>query len=180
MKKSFLQLAAIALITLAIAACSGAGGGDPKSVAKKFFEALKTMNIDEASKYATKDSKSVLDLMKMGMSMSPKNVDSLKTEMDKHKIEYGEPVINGNEATLTVTSDGTEKTNFKLKKEDGQWKVAFDKASLMSTGMEKMEQHGASDAELKEAQDAIQNLNADSLKETIEEAQKTIDSIQKH
>src|SRR5438552_3449288 len=86
------------LLPIVIAACKG-GGNDPKSVAKHFFEALKTMNIDEAAKYATKDSKSMLDLMRMGMTMAPKNMDSVKAEMDKHKIEYSDPVINGDEAT---------------------------------------------------------------------------------
>jgi len=177
MKKYFLQLSAIAIIMLALAACSGSSSNDPKSVAKNFFEAIKTMNIDEAAKYATKDSKSMLDLMKMGMSMAPKNMDSVKAEMDKHKIEYSEPVINGDEATITVTTDGKEKTDFKLKKEEGLWKVAFDKNSLMKTGMEKMEEHGASDAEMKEAQEALKNLNADSLKNAVEEANKALDTL---
>jgi nitrogen fixation protein FixH len=184
MKKTFLKLAACAMIVLAIASCKGGGGNDPKSVAKNFFEAFKTMNIDEAAKYATKDSKSMLDMMKMGMSMAPKNLDSLKSEMDKHKIEYGEPVINGDEATITVTTDGKEKTDFKLKKEDGQWKVAFDKNSLMKTGMEKMQEKGASDEQMEEAQKALQELNSDTLKDALQgagkalqEAGKTLDSL---
>lgn len=185
MKKTFVKLFTVAMISVAIVACKG-GGGDPKSVAKNFFEALKTMNIDEAAKYATKDSKSMLDLMKMGMSMAPKNMDSLKTELSKQKIDYSDPVINGDEATLTVTVNEKEKTDFKLKKEDGQWKVAFDKNSLMKTGMEKMEEKGASEAEMKEAQEALEQLNSDSVKEQIkgagkalEEAGKTLDSLGK-
>jgi nitrogen fixation protein FixH len=177
MKKYFLQLSAVAVIMLALAACSGSTGNDPKSVAKNFFEAIKTMNIDEAAKYATKESKSMLDLMKMGMSMAPKNMDSLKAELAKQKIEYSEPVINGDEATITVTTDGKEKTDFKLKKEEGLWKVAFDKNSLMKTGMEKMEEHGASDEEMKEAQDALEKLNPDSIKNAMEEANKALDSL---
>lgn len=144
-------------IVAVMTACQ-AGGGDPKSAAKNFFEALKTMNIDEAAKYATKDSKSMLDLMKMGLNMAPKNIDSLKAEMAKQKIEYGEPVINGNEATVTVTVDQKDKTDFKLKKEDGQWKVAFDKNTLMNTGKEKMQEKGVAPEELEEAQKALDSL----------------------
>src|SRR5689334_6646244 len=102
MKKKFLSLLALTVITLILTACTG-GSGDPKSVAKNFFEALKTMNIEEAEKYATKDSKTVLDLMKTMMSMAPKNIDSMKAEMAKHKIVYSDPVINGDEAALSVT-----------------------------------------------------------------------------
>lgn len=185
MKKTLVKFLVFIAIAAGIASCKGSGG-DPKSVAKNFFEALKTMNIDEAAKYATKESKSMLDLMKMGMNMAPKNMDSLKAEMAKQKIDYSEPVINGDEATLTVTVDNKEKTDFKLKKEDGAWKVAFDKNSLMKSGMEKMEEHGASDADMKEAQDALKQLNSDSVKNALQgagkalkEAGETLDSLGK-
>ena len=64
MKKVLFSFVAIGL--LALAACTSGGGNDPKSVAKKFFEAFKTMNMDEAAKHATKESKGMLDMMKMG------------------------------------------------------------------------------------------------------------------
>ena len=185
MKKNLLK-AAVAVVVIFMVACSSMGGNDPKAVTQKFFEALKTMNIDEASKYATKDSKSMLDLMKMGLSMAPKNMDSLKAEMGKQKIEYGEPKIEGDMATITVTTDGKEKTNFKLKKEDGQWKVAFDKNSMMQSGMEKMEEKGASPEEMKQAEDAMKMLNSDTIKNALneagkglEQAGKTLDSLTK-
>lgn len=168
MKKLVLPLVAVAMLVLA--ACSGTGGGDPKSVAKSFFEALRMMNIDEASKYATKDSKGMLDMMKMGMSMAPLNQDSLKKEVAKQKVEFGEPTINGDEATISVTVDGKDKTDFKLKKEEGQWKVAFDKNTLMKTGMEKAKEGGASEQELQEAEKALEMLNSDSLKDAMKGA----------
>jgi len=174
MKKTLLPL--LAIVMLALAACSG-GSGDPKSVAKKFFEAFKTMDIDEAAKYATKDSKQMLDMMKMGMSFAPVNKDSLKQEMAKQKIEYGDAVINGDEATISVTVDGKDKTDFKLKKEEGAWKVAFDKNTLMKTGMEKMQQKGASAEKMEDAQKAMDMLSGDSLKQVMEEAGDVLDSM---
>lgn len=185
MKKIFLHASLFAAISVLMIACKG-GGDDPKTVARHFFEALKTMNVDEAAKYATKDSKSMLDLMKMGMSMAPKNLDSMKAEMAKQKVEYTEPVINGDEATISVTVNDKEKTDFKLKKEEGAWKVAFDKNSLMKTGMEKMEQHGASEEEMKEAQDALKGVNSDSVSQALkgagkalQEAGEKLDSVKK-
>lgn len=183
--KNKILLAVLAFFGLAMVACKS-GGGDPKDVAKKFFEAIKTMNIEEASKYATKESKSMLDLMKMGMNFAPQNMDSLKKEMAKQKIEYGEAVINGDEATVSVTVDGKDKTDFKLKKEEGQWKVAFDKSTLMQSGMEKMQEGGATPEEMKEAEDALKMLNSDSLKnalnkagDALKDAGKAIDSAVK-
>jgi nitrogen fixation protein FixH len=176
----------LALVTSIFMACSS-GGGDPKAVTKKFYEAMKTMNMDEAAKYATKESKNMLDLMKMGMSFAAANQDSIKAEMAKLKVDFSEPVINGDEATVTVTVDGKDKTEFKLKKEEGQWKVAFDKNTLMKTGMEKAQQNGADPAELQEAQKALESLqNPDSLQKVMEkagdamkEAQKAVDSATK-
>jgi len=135
------------------------------------------MDIDEAAKYATKDSKQMLDMMKMGMSFAPVNKDSLKQEMAKQKIEYGDAVINGDEATISVTVDGKDKTDFKLKKEEGAWKVAFDKNTLMKTGMEKMQQKGASAEEMEDAQKAMDMLSGDSLKQVMEEAGDVLDSM---
>jgi hypothetical protein len=156
--------------SIAIIGCSG-GGNDPKSVAKKFFEAIKMMDIDEATKYATKDSKGMLDMMKMGLSFANLNKDSLRKELDKQKLEFSDPVINGDNATVTITSDNEDPTEFKLKKEDGQWKVAFDKNTIMKTGIEKMEQKGASDEELNDARKAMDMLNnPDSLRNSIENA----------
>ncbi|TAD82943.1 MAG: DUF4878 domain-containing protein, partial [Bacteroidetes bacterium] len=171
MKKTMLTLAA-GLLAVLMVACGGTDSNSPKAVAKGFFEALRTMNIDEAAKFATKDSKSMLDLMKMGMSMAPKNIDSLKAEMAKQKIEYSEPKIEGDVATITITTDGKEKTDFKLKKEEGKWKVAFDKNSMMQTGASKMEEKGASAEEMKEAEEAMKMLNVDSVKNALESADK--------
>ncbi len=165
MKMKNLFLGTMTAVALFFAACKS-GGGDPKAVAQKFFEALKTMNVDEASKYATKESKSMLDLMKMGMSFAKTNTDSIKAEMAKQKIEYSEAQINGDEATVSVTVNGKEKTDFKLKKEEGEWKVAFDKGTLMQTGMEKMQEKGATPEDLEKAQKAMDMFNnPDSLKQ---------------
>lgn len=183
MKKFLAPLAALAIVTFA--ACTGNSSDDPKFVAKKFFEAFKTMNMDEAAKYATKESKGMLDMMKMGMSFAQVNQDSIKKEMAKQKIEFSDPVITGDTATISVTVDGKDKTDFKLQKEEGQWKVAFDKNTLMKTGMEKMEEKGASQEEMEEAQKAMDMLqNKDSLANMMEQAGdamkevgKTMDSL---
>jgi hypothetical protein len=182
MKKQIIFL--LALSTAVFIACSS-GGGDPKAVTKKFYEAFKTMNMDEAAKYATKESKNMLDLMKMGMSFAAANQDSIKAEMAKQKVDFSEAVINGDEATVTVTLNDKDKTDFKLKKEEGQWKVAFDKNTLMKTGMEKAQQNGADPAELQQAQKALESLqNPDSLQkvmekagDAMEDAGKTIDTV---
>jgi len=185
MKKTMLTLA-IGLVVVLMLACGGANSNDPKTVAKNFFEALNILDIDEAAKYATRESQSILALRKIGLSMVAINMDSLKREMANQKIEYSEPKIEGDAGTITIITDGKEKTDLKLKKEDGQWKVACDLNSLMQSDMDKMEEKGASPEEMKEAEEAIKMLNGDSLTnalqnagEEMKEAGKTIDSLVK-
>ncbi len=172
MMKQLVRVGVFAALVCLIA-CSGGPAGDPKAAAEKFFHALKTMNFEEAEKYATKDSKSMLDLLKMGMSFTP-NQDSLKAEMEKQKIKYSDAVIDGDEATVTVTVDEKEKTDFKLKKEEGEWKVAFDKSTLMQMGMDKAKEKGVSEDELKQAQEALETLSSDSMKDALKQAAESV------
>ena len=85
--------------------------------------------------------------------------------------------------------------NYKMKKESGAWKVAFDKSSLMSMGMDAMNQNSdklnISDSmraaigelknmpmdSLKSAMEQLKGLNLDSLKDVMKESMKTIDSV---
>jgi hypothetical protein len=71
--------------------------------------------------------------------------------------------------------------NFTMKKEKGAWKVAFDKASMMNMGMEKMKEKGMNPVDsLNKAMDDIKNMNTDSLKAGMEEGMKMLDSASKY
>ena len=61
----------------------------------------------------------------------------------KENIEMGDAVINGDKATVPVKDKKSgETTDFALKKESGDWKVAFDKSTLMEMAQKKMKEHG--------------------------------------
>ena len=68
--------------------------------------------------------------------------------------------------------------NFTLKKESGAWKVAFDKASMMQMGMDKMKEKdpGALDS-LNSHLNEIKKLNVDSLKDLMNNGMKSLDSL---
>jgi hypothetical protein len=151
------------------------GGGDPKLVLSDFFNALSKNDIVKARTLATEDSKSLLDMMEMAMKTD-------KTETDKFNtanMQFGEAKIDGDKATVPVkeTTSG-ETMNYTLKKEGGSWKVAFDKTSLMTMGMEKMKEEGLTDS-VSNVLDELKNLDTDSLKATLNEGLKVIDSAQK-
>jgi hypothetical protein len=114
---------------------------DPKEVLDHFFEALVKKDVTEAKKYVTKDSEGMMGMVEMGM----KNVGDSSPAMvyKKENMIMGDPVINGDRATIGVTDKKTkEKTDFVLKKENGDWKVAFDKSTLMEMAQKKMKEHG--------------------------------------
>ena len=159
--------------------CTGGAGSDPKTTLSAFFEALGKKDLDGARKLATADSKSMIDMIAMGMNMS-KDKDSHEMEkFDKTKMEFGDALIQGDKATVPVKDKSSgEVTNFTLKKESGAWKVAFDKSSMMEMGMDKMKQKdpGAMDS-LSNKLDELKNMNTDSMKEIMQHGMKSLDSV---
>ncbi len=168
MKK--ILLAIVVLSTFSLNGCKS-GGGDPKVVLEQFFDALSKNNIEAARKLATKDSKSMIDMMEMGMKMGNSKKESEK--FSKANMEIGEAKIDGDKAIVPVKEKNTGTMNYTLKKEDGSWKVAFDKSSIMSMGMEKMNDKEINPADsIGKAMDELKNINMDSLKEVMKEGMK--------
>lgn len=169
-------LAAIAGMVIMFSGCKS-GGGDPKAVLAEFFDLLSKKDIAGARKLATADSKSMLDMMEMAMKTDTKEA----TKYDKAKMEYGEAKIEGDKATVPVKEkESGETMNYTLKKEGGSWKVAFDKTSIMSMGMDKMKEEGINVGDsLNNAIDEMQKLNTDSLAGAIKEGAKAMDSAAK-
>ncbi|MEO7312686.1 MAG: hypothetical protein ABIX01_20035 [Chitinophagaceae bacterium] len=182
MKKLFLSIAAATFVMVAMVGCKGAAG-DPKSVAMEFMDKLKSKDFDGAAKYATKESKSALDMMKSAMKMAEafggKGDDmDFDKEWKGKKVEYTEPKIEGDNATVSLMADGKEQMPISLKKEDGSWKVAFDKNTLMKTGADKMKESGKDMPDLNDAMKDITS-GADSIKKAMEQAGPALDSLKK-
>ena len=176
MKRILMSLIVISAC-LFIDSCSNGTGGDPKATLLAFFEALGKKDMEGARKLATADSKSMIDMMETGMKMAKdtKGMD----KFDKTKMEFGEAAIDGDKATIPVKEKTSgEMTNFTLKKESGAWKVAFDKASMMQMGMDKMKEKnpGGMDS-LSKQLDQIKNMNTDSLKDLMNNGMKSLDSL---
>ncbi len=135
------MIMAIAFASCIFAIGCNKGGGDPKAVLISFFEAMGKKDIDGAKKYATKESAAMLDFAKMGMMN--KEVNQKDDDFNKDNMEFGEAKIDGDKATVPVKDKKSgQATNFTLKKEDGAWKVAFDKSSIMEMAGDKMKESG--------------------------------------
>ncbi len=133
---STVKTAKALLLTLVVSAfmmsCGGNAPKDPKGVAEAFLNAMNEQNFNKAKEYATEDSQEALqsmaDLAEMG-----ENLGGEKPE--PKEIVIGDVEENGDEATVHYTEDGNEMT-LDLVKEDGDWKVKFDKMGGLMNDME--------------------------------------------
>lgn len=144
MKKIIFTTATLLLIILA--GCKSGSTGNPKEVLNNFFSALSKKDFDGAKKYATKDSDGMISMMQMGMEHMQGMNDSHSDKMLEmiNNMKMGDAVISGDNATVTVTDKkSNESTDFLLKKENGDWKVAFDMSTLMEMANKKMKEHGS-------------------------------------
>ncbi len=174
MKKVF--LAAFSAAFLLLAGCNS-GAGDPKSVLNDFFEALAKKDLAGARELATEDSKSMLDMMEMAM----KTDSSEMGKYDMKNMEFGEAKIDGDMATVPVKEkDSGETMNYSLKKVEGKWKVAFDKASIMNMATDKMKGDGINIGDsINNVVEEMKNMDTDSLAEKMKEGAKAMDSAGK-
>jgi hypothetical protein len=169
-------LAAVAGMVIMFSSCKS-GGGDPKSVLSEFFTLLSKKDLAGARKLATADSKSMLDMMEMGMKTDSKELE----KYDATKMEYGEAKIEGDKATVPVKEkESGETVNYVLKKEGGSWKVAFDKATIMGMATEKMSEKGVNMSDsISNAIDQIKQMDTDSLTDVLKDGSKALDSAAK-
>jgi outer membrane murein-binding lipoprotein Lpp len=169
-------LSAIVIATVVLTGCNS-GGGEPKVVLGQFFDALTKKDMATARMLSTADSKTMLDLMEMGMKTETKETE----KYDKANMEFGEAKIDGDKATVPVKEKTSGETmNYTLKKEGGSWKVAFDKASIMSMGMDKMNEKGINVTDsLDNIMDELKKVDMDSLQRGMKEGAKALDSAAK-
>ena len=170
---------------LAAAGCKSITSDSPEAVLNHFLDALNKKDMQEAKKYTTKDSEGVFGMIEMVMKMAP---DSTKNETyDKKNMEMSSPVIDGDKATIHVKDKlSGEGSDFFLKKESGDWKVAFDKSTLSNMVKDKMKEKGFDqqmpeglengDFNLDSLQKALKNIP----QEDMDKAKKMMDSLMKN
>ncbi|MEO6489360.1 MAG: hypothetical protein ABIO04_05405 [Ferruginibacter sp.] len=170
-------LAIVMISAVCFSGCKTGNSGDPKSVLVKFFEALSKNDVESARNLATKDSKTLIDMM---MKMGNKG-DEKGNNFDITRMQFSEARIQGDKAIVPVKERTSGETlNYTLKKEDGVWKVALDKSSMMEMGMDKMNEKGINLSDSMGAvMDKLKDINLDSLKEGMGRGMDVIDSVNK-
>ncbi len=130
MKKNLL-LTCMLFAFLAFFSCKS-DSSDPGVAAQHFFTALYNKNFPEAKKYATSGSAQMIDMI----ATFNKNIKDTTPQPDI-KLVVDQVKITGNTATARVTSSNNNNSvTAHLVKENDEWKVAFDKNSIMQMGGE--------------------------------------------
>jgi hypothetical protein len=173
MKK--LVFIAISIFTITIIGCKEEKS-DPKIVLSAFFEAMSKKNLEAARELSTEDSKSTIDLIDLQMKMSLDTIEKMK--FDKADLQLGTAKIDDNQATIPVIIKNIDTLDFVMKKEKGNWKVAFDFATIMKMSMNMLQKKGFNSKNIDQLKD-IENINTDSLKKNINDHLKELDSIKK-
>lgn len=101
----------------------------PKEISMKFLTAIQHANYSEAKKYATDDSKAMLDALSSFQKMLP---EASREKIKNEKFEIKDVREKDSIAVVTYASntDSVGKT-LKLRLENGAWKVAFTKETIL-------------------------------------------------
>ncbi len=166
-------LIAVLLCTVAMFSCKNGTNENPKAVLASFFDALGKSDIAKAKTLATPESQMMLGFLEMGAAEAKKKGEMEK--FGKDNMEIGEAVIDGDKATVAVKEKKSgEAINFTLKKIDGNWKVAFDKSSLMTMGMQKAQEKGINLGDsINKGMEELNKINMDSLQTEMKKAMDT-------
>ena len=129
MKTQKLTMLVGALMALALVAAACGGGSSPTATAKAFYEAAKAKDV--AGIKATM-SKGSLAMMESFAKMQNKSLDDALKEPSSSPpppaFEAQNEVITGDTATVEVKDEKGKWEKIPFVKEDGQWKIALDKA----------------------------------------------------
>jgi hypothetical protein len=97
----------------------------PQAVAAKFLSALNNQDYDKAKKLGTESTVQMLTMIESMAGMAPEGED-LDMGADMDSIEWGDVEIDGDEAVVHYTLEGS-KEKMDLVKQDGKWKVDMKK-----------------------------------------------------
>jgi hypothetical protein len=150
----------------------------PQGTVGRFLEALAKNDQALAESLATPESKGIIGLISDGSRLTGKANRS--GGFDPARVEIGKAAIEGDQATVPVKEKKSGVVfNYRLKKVDGQWKVAFDMASLLSMTAGTLEEQIERGIDsLKSGLENLRDINLDSVAGQLREGQRKLDSMQ--
>ena len=137
MKRRKITALVVALMALALvaASCGGKAGASPTATAKAFYDAAKAKDVPGIKNTMSKGS---LELLEGIAKMQNKTLDEALKEPSKSTppatFESRNEKITGDTATLEIKDEKGNWETLPFVKEDGQWKIALDKAMQQGMG----------------------------------------------
>lgn len=128
----------------------------PKKAMSKFLTAMENNNFEEAKEYATEDSQDFLEMI-------DKDDNNTGNAYKDKKFDITTVETHGDDANVGVRFKGNTALNFHLKKQQGQWKVAFNLNAMLDMVKDLMKKEGTDiEKDVKKALDSI-TINLDSI-----------------
>lgn len=125
--RNLISLVGIIIALTVVAACNKSGSS-PTATAKAFYEAIKNKDVQGMKNTMSKGSLDLLETMAKDRGQSVDDVLRKGPGANfPDTFETKDETINGDAATLQVKQKGGDWTTLNFVKEDGQWKLAFDK-----------------------------------------------------
>jgi hypothetical protein len=141
MIKNYQKIVAVVALLFLFAGNVVAQEKDPAQTLSAFIEMLGKQDVAAARSLATQDSKPMLDMIEMGMTMM-KNQAQQKGKtlpaFSMRMLAIGKPFVQGNHATVVASdASGKESITVPLRKENGEWKVVFNQSTLIKMAADK-------------------------------------------
>jgi hypothetical protein len=139
-QKKLTFVVALMTLSLFVGACSKAGSS-PTATAKAYYDAIKSKDVKTMKSLLSKGS---LAMMESFAKMDNKSLDDMLKEPESKPtgaFEARNEVITGDTAMLEVKDEKGKWEKLPFVKEDGQWKIAVDKA--FEQGMSEMSPGGS-------------------------------------
>jgi hypothetical protein len=125
-RKIYAFITSLLVFALLVSACSKSGSS-PTAAARAFYDAAKSKDVKGMKNALSKKS---LELMESFAKLENKTLDDSLKENSKlpATFEARNEKITGDTATVELKGQGDKWDTIPFVKEDGQWKIAFDKA----------------------------------------------------
>jgi hypothetical protein len=119
----------LALVVISVLAGCGVDSGDPAAVAQAFMDRIINLDFAGAAELATEESAMGLNMMGSLLSQMPEDEKAAMGEAGTVTITGVEVTGDTAVASTTTTVDGvtTDSEPIELVKENGEWKVLFEK-----------------------------------------------------
>ncbi|AEJ62423.1 hypothetical protein Spith_2168 [Spirochaeta thermophila DSM 6578] len=118
MKKGLRLVSLVLFVTVSLSCASGS----PREVARRFLTALVSLDIEEARRYAARETLPSLDLLQAFVALVP---EGERSALSVRSFRLEDVVEEGERIRVDYLIEGEGRQSLYLVKEGGEWKVLW-------------------------------------------------------